>query len=137
MSRIRVAATISLMMLFLAFGSSLPVSGQPAGTGQWSNVKACFVYTTGAVYESKDLFLYQWNGSSWVLERNYGKTDESGCGTYFNVDKNAYYYIQAYWSYNVGYVFVAWNGNSNVMLSGDAGTVFAGTSVVGWQYLNF
>jgi hypothetical protein len=135
MSRIRAFIPVFLIVIFLAFGSGMVAASQPAGPGPWSNVKACFVYYNGALYKSKEMYLYQWNGSGWKLYRENGKSDDTGCGTFFNVDKNTYYYFQAYWTYNVGSTVIAYNGHSDAQVSGAAGTKLWGTFTVGWSYL--
>lgn len=74
-----------------------------------TSVSACFKWTTGAAYASQPVQLLQWNGSRWVTVRN-GKTNSSGCGTFYNTSVGTYYTFAASVTHNTGYYLNSYRG---------------------------
>jgi hypothetical protein len=89
---------------------------------------ACFVWSTGAAYSLKPVYLNYWNGSGWVNIRS-GTTNASGCGTFRNVPANVYVNMQGYVALNNGTSITLWNGYTGWAAPGQ-GAANLGTAVV-------
>jgi len=59
------------------------------------SVSVCFGYGTGAPYSKLPVLLYRYNGSKYAPYKD-GKTNESGCAIFRDVNTNSDYLIYAY-----------------------------------------
>ena len=100
------AAVSAAAILVVASTAPATASGTAA-----PDLRFCLAYSSGAVYASKPVILYRWNGSSWVKYRT-GNSATNGCGTFVDVPANSYYKVQGYWSYTVGYTIYYYNGET-------------------------
>ena len=84
-------ATLATGMAVLAAGAVAMAAPASADTG--TNVRACFQWSDGAPAANFTLQLAQ---SGYGVIRT-GKTDSSGCGTFYNVTRNTSYSIASKW----------------------------------------
>lgn len=76
-------------------------SEQTTGT----HVKACFYLPNGSPYGNAPIYLDQWaysgaTGYREVVIRPNGKTDATGCGTFFNVPTSGWFRVVTNWTFD-------------------------------------
>jgi len=106
-SRIRRAAVATIIATATTVGA-LGVTALPAHAAAYE--KACFVWSTGAVYRSQPAYLMEWTSGHWKSIRA-GTTGSTGCIGFTSVPTGYYTTIEAYKVFgdaNTGQAF--WEG---------------------------
>ncbi len=102
----RIAA---LAVVLLAPLGGVVMQASPAAAA--TQTTACFKWSSGAAYANQPVYLMTWDGAKWVSARN-GKTNASGCGTFYSVPSNKYVTVKAYKAFgdaNIGLaMFEGW-----------------------------
>ena len=136
MKHIKAITRTAALVIALAIASTTAAVATTSGTASASGVKNlsfCLKYSNGSPYASKPVYLYRHNGSKWVSYRQ-GSTGSNGCATWRNVAANSYYYTQGYWTYNIGWNYYAYSGNTQAAYVGDGIGTYGGGSGVVYHY---
>lgn len=128
-------ATVATLVLLL-FASILGATPAQAAGGSAPDLIVCLKYSNGTPYANKPLYLHRYDSTGWAYTQRSTTANSSGCGRFNDVLTNHYFYVQGYWTYQIGYSWFYYNGNSAVKGVGNVydGQYQAGTGYVQGPY---
>lgn len=117
----------------IALGLSLGTVAVAAPAQAATAVSFCMTWG-GTAYANQPVYLKQWTGAKWVSIRS-GKTNASGCGTFYSTPSGVYLGVQGYTVLNAGRISKVYDsGNPQVWATPGNGGVNLGTIRVNLAY---
>lgn len=126
-ARFTIRRTLAALVAAAAVVGGVVLTGGSAHAA--TSVTGCFQFSNGAAYANRPVNLQQWNGSRWVSVRS-GKTNASGCGTFYNTSTGVYYTMSASLTENTGYWINQYSGWAPSYSHTGSGNGWVGTGTV-------